>query len=606
LTTGVDVPSVDMVLFADAKRSHVGILQAMGRAARATEGKSMGYVLVPVQHNDLTSSASSSWSGSMIDIMGAFVSMDKELREALTGMVFQASKTGRAPSLDEWPMQLRQRFELDSMDPSSVAALLEQVYTASCSLVELWHQRCGLLARYKEREGHANVPVSHEEDGIKLGSWLSNQRTDFRTGKLGPDRQERLESLGVLWDPIETRWERNFDLLVAYHAREGHVNVPQSHEEDGIYLGKWLSHQRANHKKGNMDRSRQERLESLGMLWDLMETQWEHNFSLLSAYQAQTGVAYLPMDCEVEGVMLGVWLNTQRIEVKKGKLDKSRRERLESLGVIWDPADAQWERNFSLLATYRKREGHADVPQNYEEEGVKIGSWLNTQRKEFKKNKMDPKRQEQLESLGVLWDPKEALWERNFDLLLTYHAREGHVDVSFNHEEAGVMLGTWLSAQRQEFRKGKLSDVRQEQLEALGITWDPGEAQWERNYNLLKSFCEREGHANVPRLHNEEGLVLGTWVVKQRKDFKEGKLYQARQERLKSLGFAWNPLEAQWERNYALLSLFHAREGHAYVPAKYEEEGVRLGTWVRKQRQYLDAGKLDRSRKERMETLLDL
>ena len=42
LTTGIDVPSVDMVLFADAKRSHVSILQAMGRASRAAEGKSTG------------------------------------------------------------------------------------------------------------------------------------------------------------------------------------------------------------------------------------------------------------------------------------------------------------------------------------------------------------------------------------------------------------------------------------------------------------------------------------------------------------------------------------------------------------------------------------
>ena len=606
LTTGVDVPSVDMVLFADAKRSHVGILQAMGRAARAAEGKTMGYVLVPVQHNDLASSASSSWGGSMIDIMGAFVSMDKELREALTGMVYKSSKSGRLPSLDDWPIQLRQRFELDSMDPSSVAALLEQVYTASCSLVELWHQRCGLLARYKEREGHANVPVSHEEDGIKLGSWLSNQRTDFKTGKLGPERQERLESLGVLWDPIETRWERNFELLVAYHSREGHTNVPQAHQEGGIYLGKWLSHQRANHKKGQMDRSRQERLESLGMLWDLMETQWEHNFGLLSAYHAREGHANLPLDYQEEGVMLGVWLNTQRIEAKRNKLDKSRREQLESLGVAWDPAEAQWERNFCLLTAYRKREGHADVPQAHEEEGVKLGSWLNTQRKELKKNKLDQKRKERLESLGVLWDPKEVQWERNFDLLSVYHAREGHVDVSFNHEEEGISLGTWLSAQRQDFKKGKLSDVRQKRLELLGITWDPTEAQWERNYNLLKVFREREGHANVPRLHNEDGVGLGTWVVKQRKDFKEGKLAPARQGRLELLGISWSPLEAQWERNFDLLKAFRAREGHVNVPAMHVEEGLKLGTWLRKQQQDLKVGKLDGPRKERLKSLLDL
>ena len=48
LTTGVDVPSVDMILFADAKRSHVDILQCMGRASRLSPGKEYGHVLVPM------------------------------------------------------------------------------------------------------------------------------------------------------------------------------------------------------------------------------------------------------------------------------------------------------------------------------------------------------------------------------------------------------------------------------------------------------------------------------------------------------------------------------------------------------------------------------
>ena len=32
-------------------------------------------------------------------------------------------------------------------------------------------------------------------------------------------------------------------------------------------------------------------------------------------------------------------------------------------------------------------------------------------------------------------------------------------------------------------------------------------AQWERNYALLRAFVEREGHANVPRSHEEDGVI---------------------------------------------------------------------------------------------------
>ena len=48
LTEGVDVPTIDAVLFADTKRSTVDIVQAAGRALRTAEGKKRGYIIVPV------------------------------------------------------------------------------------------------------------------------------------------------------------------------------------------------------------------------------------------------------------------------------------------------------------------------------------------------------------------------------------------------------------------------------------------------------------------------------------------------------------------------------------------------------------------------------
>ena len=70
----------------------------------------------------------------------------------------------------------------------------------------------GLLQAFREREGHANVPYRHVEDGEKLGSWLSTQRTRYkarglseaeckrrRASALSDGEVERLEALGVVW-----------------------------------------------------------------------------------------------------------------------------------------------------------------------------------------------------------------------------------------------------------------------------------------------------------------------------------------------------------------------------------------------------------------------
>ena len=48
LTEGVDVPTIDAVLFADTKRSTIDIVQAAGRALRPADGKKLGYIVVPV------------------------------------------------------------------------------------------------------------------------------------------------------------------------------------------------------------------------------------------------------------------------------------------------------------------------------------------------------------------------------------------------------------------------------------------------------------------------------------------------------------------------------------------------------------------------------
>jgi superfamily II DNA or RNA helicase len=48
LTEGVDVPSVDCVVFADPKNSVVDIVQAAGRALRIHPGKEYGYIMLPV------------------------------------------------------------------------------------------------------------------------------------------------------------------------------------------------------------------------------------------------------------------------------------------------------------------------------------------------------------------------------------------------------------------------------------------------------------------------------------------------------------------------------------------------------------------------------
>jgi superfamily II DNA or RNA helicase len=48
LTEGVDIPSIDCVMFADPKQSQIDIIQATGRALRRSKDKDFGYIIMPL------------------------------------------------------------------------------------------------------------------------------------------------------------------------------------------------------------------------------------------------------------------------------------------------------------------------------------------------------------------------------------------------------------------------------------------------------------------------------------------------------------------------------------------------------------------------------
>ena len=62
-----------------------------------------------------------------------------------------------------------------------------------------WVEMAALLRQYAQREGHARVPLGHEESGVRLGAWLSRQWTEHMAGRLSQDRTWRLEKVGVDW-----------------------------------------------------------------------------------------------------------------------------------------------------------------------------------------------------------------------------------------------------------------------------------------------------------------------------------------------------------------------------------------------------------------------
>ncbi len=66
------------------------------------------------------------------------------------------------------------------------------------------------------------------------------------------------------------------------------------------------------------------------------------------------------------------------------------------------------------------------------------------------------------------------------------------------------------------------------------------EAQWEEGFVKLQRFVEREGHADVLKVHREDGFKLGIWVSNKRQMYGQGNLSRDRQHALEAMpGWGW-------------------------------------------------------------------
>jgi len=414
-----------------------------------------------------------------------------------------------------------------------------------------WDEMFSHLCDFAKRESHCDVPNNYkarvvEDDEsdddvvtINLGIWLQTQRHCKREGTLDPRREKRLAKLGVEWE-FYAKWDEMYELLIRYQEREGDCLVPQNHKEDGKNLGIWMNNQRSRKKTGSLTDQQCKDLEAIGVVWDVAATQWDTMFALFEQYKERTGHCRVRQSHTEDGKKLGTWLNSQRQARRKGILDPAKEKQLEEMGMIWSVSMDQWDDMLSLLLQYKEREGDCMVPQAHREGGKALGTWLDLQRKLYKRNTLDPVKRDQLDEIGMVWDKLTHKWEEMFSLLLAYREREGDSSVPRLHKEGGKGLGVWLNRQRKLYKNGSLDPTRVKRLEDAGVVMNRNEQKWESMFALLMAFRDRERHCRVPQDHAEDSKMLGNWLDSQRQKKKKDKLDATLQKRLEKIGVEWN------------------------------------------------------------------
>ncbi|GAA3506585.1 hypothetical protein GCM10019016_137000 [Streptomyces prasinosporus] len=184
IAEGVDIPSVDAIVFADPTRSVIRCVQALGRALRLDVSGKTASLIVPVYvppgadgENILGTPYEPVWA-----IACALASHDHRILERLPDKANRLPKETSDVMARRWhfdftvhPERIAQAMDLTSFDPRDPAVSRSR--------------RLGLAAAqsYRDQYGHLDVPADYTDPtGYRLGTFITTMRDARTAGRLDP------------------------------------------------------------------------------------------------------------------------------------------------------------------------------------------------------------------------------------------------------------------------------------------------------------------------------------------------------------------------------------------------------------------------------------
>lgn len=340
-----------------------------------------------------------------------------------------------------------------------------------------------------------------------------------------------------------------------------------------------------------------------------VSTSWADGFAAMETFAAEHGHCRVVAKTVVDGRKLDIWVSEQRTRYALGLMRADRIAKLEALpGWYWRVREEVWSETFEVLRAFVDRHGRLPV-QTEAWQGRQLGAWIGTQRLAFKRNRLPSQWRELLEALpGWSWSPHDDAWEQNFACLRVYADQFGAATPPPAYvTDDGVALGRWVYLTRN--KRQRLDAVRQARLESVpGWSWDPFRDRWEAAFEQLTAFVAEHGSARVPMVKSrrrEPGFNLGSWVSRQRSEYRLGKLPPADVARLEALpGWSWDPFRDQWEEMFGVLAGYAATHGAASVPGSLKTpSGRSVASWVTRMRGMYRDGDLPGEQAERLAAL---
>jgi superfamily II DNA or RNA helicase len=427
LGEGVNIPSIDTVVFADPKESIVDTVQAVGRALRQKPGQGKkATLIVPVYvapGEDADDLLGSNLYRPLWRVLQALRAHDDRIADRLA---VPQQPAHPAPDDEETGVPVDVVFDRPfPADTIAQAFRLRVLHPREASF------RRGLEAAtaYQQTHGHLDVPrLYDDENGFALGRWINRMRKAYAAGTLKPAHVKALEQLSIIWNLQTQAAERGLLHARNWAARCGHLAVPSDEMIGDYAFGRWLTNRRSAARtradNGLAPDSIDLALTEIDLYWNPpWPIAWQRLYCTARAYaDASITLDDLPVDFVTDDdEALGEWVRDQ--STNYSTLHPEQLQLVTGLGItLIEPVEdeppqptgraarqqRQLDQGLAAVAAFHDREGHLHIRQRdtitLGDAEFKVGQWLKNLRRRW--DELPPEHLQAVTAAGITRHPQ--------------------------------------------------------------------------------------------------------------------------------------------------------------------------------------------------------
>ncbi|MGW2768758.1 helicase associated domain-containing protein [Streptomyces sp. NPDC001275] len=353
------------------------------------------------------------------------------------------------------------------------------------------------------------------QDGLKLGQWLSNQRSkdrayQHRHGAPSP-RALALSAIDPWWNPPWTlEWQRSWH-QARTHVQDGHVlDAAAGFPGTSSALATWLTTQCAQYDTLQPDQ--QALLARIGITADRArgasappaerEADFAVGLGYARSYHAIHGTLAVEIDTDHDGFQLGRWLRRQRQHARadagRGTPPSAAAKALDRVDPWWcPPRSLAWQRAWQHIHDQVQAGHRLDADHHFRSFAPAQRTWLRQQCNHY--DDLHPDQQRLLTEIGLTREtvrtrPITPYAETALAHARAYATAHHTLAVAYSTVHDSFPLGRWLNDQRQQARRETTPNARHQALTAIDPWWNPPwDLAWQRAFTRARTTQARPG-----------------------------------------------------------------------------------------------------------------